>query len=265
MVYVDNAVFIVQLKDRRDEYLIRSLRADGYKTQVMDETIDNLTGRPVYLFSMTTQVASSDIVRLSEDAIVFLNTLNPELYDYAQKSNTMFVEYLDDESFLMKNAQLTAEGALSHILTCTPKSIRDTSVLIMGYGRVGKACSLLFYDNHINLAVVNRSELRLAEALVITDKIYTLSEAPYYFDDFDIIINTIPACVLTIDNLKMMREDTVIIDLASSPGGVDSSVAKSLGIEVVQALGLPGKIAPATAAENIKSFIIKDAGFKFKK
>ena len=38
----------------------------------------------------------------------------------------------------------------------------------------------------------------------------------------------------------------------SNPGGVDRRAARSLGIKLIWALSLPGKVAPMTSAEFIK-------------
>ena len=45
------------------------------------------------------------------------------------------------------------------------------------------------------------------------------------------------------------------IDLASAPGGVDAEAAERLGIKVISALSLPGKVAPETAGEIIKNTV----------
>ena len=50
--------------------------------------------------------------------------------------------------------------------------------------------------------------------------------------------------------------DTLIIDLASSPGGVDFEAARSLKIDAQRALSLPGKCAPKTAAAVIITVVI---------
>ena len=58
-----------------------------------------------------------------------------------------------------------------------------------------------------------------------------------------------------IDNkieLQKVKEDVLIIDLASNPGGIDKMAAKKLGIKLIWALSLPGKVAPITSAEFIK-------------
>ena len=72
----------------------------------------------------------------------------------------------------------------------------------------------------------------------------------------DIIINTIPAIVLDEEMLSMISPETLIIDLASKPGGVDFEKANKLGKKVIWALSLPGKVAPITAGEIISDTII---------
>jgi dipicolinate synthase subunit A len=65
--------------------------------------------------------------------------------------------------------------------------------------------------------------------------------------DVDVVFNTIPALVLTRELLQKMPQEALIIDIASSPGGVDFQGAADLGIKAILAAGLPGKAAPVTA------------------
>jgi len=52
-----------------------------------------------------------------------------------------------------------------------------------------------------------------------------------------------------------LDKKTYIIDLASTPGGVDFEAAKKMKLKVHQALGLPGKIFPENAGEIVKKII----------
>ena len=56
--------------------------------------------------------------------------------------------------------------------------------------------------------------------------------------------------------LQNIKPDSLIIDLASKPGGVDFATAKDLGLKVIWSLGLPGKCAPITSGEIIKDTVI---------
>ena len=52
-----------------------------------------------------------------------------------------------------------------------------------------------------------------------------------------------------------MRNETLLIDLASNPGGIDKKVAKEKNLKLIWALALPGKVAPVTTAEFIKDTV----------
>ena len=72
---------------------------------------------------------------------------------------------------------------------------------------------------------------------------------------YDLIVNTVPARVLGREELEDVRPDCLILDLASKPGGVDLHTAGELGLTVVWALSLPGKVAPVTAGAAIRDTI----------
>lgn len=72
-------------------------------------------------------------------------------------------------------------------------------------------------------------------------------------DKYDIIFNTVPKVILDAKKLELIRDkNTLIIELASNPGGIEFEKAKEYNIEVIKAMGLPGKVAPLTAAKYIK-------------
>jgi len=75
----------------------------------------------------------------------------------------------------------------------------------------------------------------------------------------DLVLNTVPQCVINRRELTTAK-NALIIDLASKPGGVDMEAAKDLGVKVIWALGLPGKVAPVTAGNIIKETICNILG-----
>ena len=77
-----------------------------------------------------------------------------------------------------------------------------------------------------------------------------------YIGDFNFIFNTIPAPVLNRDVLKKLSRDTLLIDLAQAPGGTDFSYARNLNIKALYCPGLPGRVAPYTAAQVLKDAVI---------
>ena len=77
---------------------------------------------------------------------------------------------------------------------------------------------------------------------------------------FRIVVNTVPAPVLGRERLEKLDRDTLVIDLASLPGGVDWKAAGELGVKAISALGLPGKESPLTAARIIRDTIYHITG-----
>ena len=57
------------------------------------------------------------------------------------------------------------------------------------------------------------------------------------------------------EQLAALRPGALVIDLASKPGGVDLAAAGDLGLTVIWALSLPGKVAPVTAGAAMKTTI----------
>ena len=72
---------------------------------------------------------------------------------------------------------------------------------------------------------------------------------------YDVVFNTVPAPVIGKAFLQKTKADVLIVDLASMPGGTDFEEAERLHVRAVRALGLPGKTAPETAAEILRSVL----------
>jgi len=82
-------------------------------------------------------------------------------------------------------------------------------------------------------------------------------------NDFDVVFNTVPSMIFDRNILGGMDKNTLFIDLASRPGGIDFTAAAELELKTVWALSLPGRVAPKSAGQIIKSTllnIIKEIG-----
>ncbi len=73
--------------------------------------------------------------------------------------------------------------------------------------------------------------------------------------DTDICINTIPHPIVTASVISKMPAHTLILDLASKPGGTDFRYAEKRGIKALLALGLPGIVAPKTAGQILANVL----------
>ena len=69
------------------------------------------------------------------------------------------------------------------------------------------------------------------------------------------IVNTVPAPILTEERMALTGRDVLLLELASEPGGIDAAAAREQGRRYLAARGLPGKYAPARAAEILRDAV----------
>ena len=107
------------------------------------------------------------------------------------------------------------------------------------------------------VTALDRKGEKRAKAAAHGCQVLSFEEAPEAMGQFDYIFNTIPAPVLTESLLRHIKKESVIIDIASRPGGVDYSYCEKRGINARLCLGLPGKYAPKSAAQILLEVIEK--------
>jgi len=70
----------------------------------------------------------------------------------------------------------------------------------------------------------------------------------------------VPAQVLSAEVLARLRPGSLIVDLASRPGGTDFEAARRLGHRAIHALSLPAACAPETAGEAVAQTVCEMIG-----
>ncbi len=184
-----------------------------------------------------------------------LDEMAGKLCFYAGGISETGFDYMKNESYTLKNAFLTAEGAVSYLEENTPYSLINSNILIVGYGRIGKALHKLLNAYGANITVCSRSKSSSAEAVFNNARHIYFNELAVK-NNSDIIINTVPHLVLTEKELKALKPSCLILDLASFPGGVDNLVAKSLGFTVLNGRAMPSRFTVKTAGELIGEAVI---------
>ncbi len=155
-------------------------------------------------------------------------------------------DYTKDETFAIKNAYLTAEGAVSLLVSSSEKSLVNSSVLITGYGRISKALEHLLSNYTKNITICARNINQRTLAVCNGSKVINFDDLQNE-SNYDFIINTVAHPVLNEKELASVSKNTLIIDLASFPGGVDKHFAKANGLNFLVARGLPAKYSPIDA------------------
>lgn len=162
-------------------------------------------------------------------------------------------DYFAREELTVANAVATAEGAVQLAMEELPVTVQDLEVLVLGYGRVGRLTAQRFAALGAQVSVAARSCEQRSWAQASGLFALPLSGLDTVLGGCGLIVNTIPAPVLTEEKLTAIRHDALILDLASKPGGVDWDCAARLGRRAIHALALPGRVAPASAAGYIRN------------
>ena len=165
-------------------------------------------------------------------------------------------DYSCRESFLILNAQLTAEAALMLAIKAMPTSIFGSRCLVTGYGRIGRAMAQMLRLMGAQVTIAARRTEHFAHAAANGIGHCTYAELPAQAGRYQLIINCADAQVLDAQVIAKLDEKAVLIDLASRPGGTDWEAARERGLNAIHALGLPGKYAPLSAAQIIKETVL---------
>lgn len=180
----------------------------------------------------------------------------PDDFRIAAKEKGVFVyDLMKNNSLAIYNTLATAEGAICEAIQKSPQNLHHGKCAILGYGRCGRTLASYLKGMFCDVYVFSIDTDELAWANTSVNRALELSELADYADEFDFVFNTIPAKILTDKILTKMKSSVTIIDIASSPGGVDYESAKKLGINASLCLGLPGKYSPYSCAKSIKNVI----------
>ncbi len=161
-------------------------------------------------------------------------------------------DYYRREELAVGNAIPTAEGAVGIAIREYPGTINGAKCLITGFGRIGKNLAIILRGMGAEVFCAARKKADLMQMRAFGVQPLTYREISRRFD---LIFNTVPAKVLTSPVLMQQTRDTLIIELASAPGGIDLKRAEELHLHVIDAPSLPGRVAPKTAAEYIKEAV----------
>lgn len=140
------------------------------------------------------------------------------------------IDFLQDDFYLAENAAITAQCTMK-LIPLHRNGIEGASVLIIGWGRIGKRLAPLLKASGAKVTAAARKPSDLAAA---SDLGYAVVETQKWdAAQYDIVINTAPAPLM---DQQETRTDALLIDLASVKG--------ITGSRVIWARGLPNKDAP---------------------
>ena len=187
--------------------------------------------------------------------VLIAGNILPEVYELANDEYIEIVDIIKREELAVLNTIATAEGTIQVAIENTNKILHGSEVLILGFGRIGKVLARKLAGLSVKVTCAARKDEDLAWIQAYGHKAININTIGENLKKYDIIINTVPHTILSEERLQYVKQDVLLIDLASNPGGIDKKAVKNKNLKFVWALSLPGKVAPTTSAEFIKETI----------
>lgn len=164
-------------------------------------------------------------------------------------------DYFASEELTLKNALLTAEGAVSLLISSSESALCDSTAVITGYGRIARYLARMLREFRCAVTIAARSPIQRQAALLdgfcaLPAELSGLAAA-----SAGLVINTVPAQLFTESDFTKLRPGTVYLELATRRETPEREWAQAAGMTYVSGPGLPGKFSPRTAGEAIANTI----------
>ena len=201
------------------------------------------------------KIMIDDLMKSNKSKIFISGSIKDDLKKRLDEKYMEVIDIMKRDDLAILNTIATAEGTIEVAIKNTDKILQGSRVLILGFGRVGKIVANKFSKMSAIVTCAARKVSDLAWIKAYGYNSLNINYMLYDLKEFDIIINTVPQTILRERELKHIDAEALIIDLASSPGGIDGKIAKSMGLNFIWALALPGRIAPSSSAKFIKDTV----------
>jgi dipicolinate synthase subunit A len=214
-------------------------------------------------------VFSNEEVKLTEDlltktpphCVIYSGITNSYLDKIVQSTNRNLIQLFNRDDVAIYNSIPTVEGTIMMVIQHTDITIHGSKVAVLGLGRVGMSVARTFAALGAKVKVGARNTAHLARITEMGLTPFSLEDLQEEVENIDVCINTIPHQIVTAKVISNMPAHTLIVDLASKPGGTDFRYAEKRGIKALLAPGLPGIVAPKTAGQivaNVLSQLLND-------
>lgn len=239
------------VKEKLDEIDLSQM--DAMLLPVSGTTLD---GEVETIFSNEKVILTEQILtKTPANCIVYSGISNSYLDHIFKTTKRKLVLLFERDDVAIYNSIPTVEGTIMMAIQNTDITIHQSSVVVLGLGRVGMTVARTFALLGAKVKVGARRSEHLA-------RITEMGLIPFHLDDLrnevkdiDICINTIPHLIVNAGVIANMPSRILIIDLASKPGGTDFRFAEKRGIKALLAPGLPGIVAPKSAGQILANVL----------
>ncbi len=210
------------------------------------------------IFSQKKLVLTNEILsELPKNSKIYTGMAKSYLKQLTADLNLELIELLDRDDVAIYNSIPTAEGTLMMAIQNTDFTIHGSNAMVLGFGRTGITLARVLQAIGAHVKVGARRPEHIA-------RIYEMGFTPFHIDELadhvgevDLLFNTVPRLIVNAKVIANLPHHSLIIDLASKPGGTDFRYAEKRGIKALLAPGLPGIVAPKTAGKIIASVLTR--------
>ena len=200
------------------------------------------------------EVQIADLLRALPEKTRILAGSAGEIAPMCRSLGLRLTDYAAREDFAVRNAALTADGAVRLMLAESPRSLEGARVLVCGFGRIGKMLALRLPALGARVFIAARSAADREWARALGCAALSPEELGAH-GSWDYVLNTVPERIFTGERLRPLAGARVY-ELASAPGGFDPDEARGLGLSVTPAPGLPGRLFPEAAGKVVCDTIL---------
>jgi dipicolinate synthase subunit A len=210
----------------------------------------NLEGQVETIFSNEKVILTSEILmKTPEHCTIYSGISNSYLTGITDQSKRTLVQLFSRDDVAIYNSIPTVEGTIMMAIQHTDFTIHGSNVVVLGFGRCGMSLARTFHALGAKVKVGARKSEHLARITEMGVTPFHLNNTQNEVKETDILINTVPYVIVSAAVISKMPAHTLIIDIASKPGGTDFRYAEKRGIKALLAPSLPGIVAPKTAGQ----------------
>lgn len=264
---------IILTADKRQEKLAALLEGEKVSYAWEDDSREKEACEKIYVLPtpaskmdqnlVLKEKLKQELIKMSHkeavDVKVFGGVIGEEWKDFLEAYQIPYWDFMKLPEVVEGNGWITAEATIAEVLKESEYSIYGQKVLVTGYGCCGEKIAKLFARLGAKVVVVARREEVRKKAVKEGFVAISFDEMEKNLIDAMTVINTVPSMVLTEDCIRHMPRGSLIVDIASKPGGTDFEAARRYGVKAKLALGLPGIYTTSSSALLLKNAISKYA------
>lgn len=210
----------------------------------------DIKGQVETIFSNEKVVIMEEILaKTPEHCTIYSGISNSFLDGIVKQTGRKLIQLFSRDDVAIYNSIPTVEGTIMMAIQHTDFTIHSSNVTILGLGRCGMSIARAFHALGAKVKVGARKSEHLARITEMGLDPFQLNNIEKEVMGTDILINTIPQLIVSAEVIAKLPPHTLIIDIASKPGGTDFRYAEKRGIKALLAPSLPGIVAPKTAGQ----------------